>query len=362
MKILRLFHRVGPTSAPYNQFSLGMKKHVEQTIVTFYSGEMEVDPAFNYYSGHGSVSKVLKILKDQIRTGDFDVIHVHSGHMGALLIAAALPLRPQILTRMVFTLHTSFHLLKTRNRGLVTSVALLSGATCACSQSSYESIPLWLRKALGRRLHCCVNGFDGARLERIQAEENIGSLFTTQDGLKMVSVGNLGGGKNQLAILKAIELAPDLNGELVFLGDGPNREALERYSAQIESGVKIRFMGKVPRDDVLRYLIQADSLVSLSLGEGMPISVLESLAAGCLAALSDIPPHREIRASEEGARIVCPNDPQQLAKVLCEFAEMSSGLREKLREELSQYVLDNYSLDSMLSKYLGLYALRAKLH
>ncbi|MCX2523172.1 glycosyltransferase family 4 protein [Larsenimonas rhizosphaerae] len=78
------------------------------------------------------------------------------------------------------------------------------------------------------------------------------------------------------------------NNILVCLGDGPLRESLEqRYG-----GEKVRFVGY--QSNVIEWLHAADAYLSASFTEGLPMGVIESLACGLPAVLSDIPAHREL--------------------------------------------------------------------
>ena len=75
---------------------------------------------------------------------------------------------------------------------------------------------------------------------------------------------------------------------LLVIGDGPDREGLKHAA----KGKNIRFLGEI--SNVLDYLQCADIMVSASLAEGLPNSVLEGLACGLSLILSDIEPHKEI--------------------------------------------------------------------
>jgi glycosyltransferase involved in cell wall biosynthesis len=105
-----------------------------------------------------------------------------------------------------------------------------------------------------------------------------------------LTVGSLIPRKNTRLVIQAFCLWKSLtqgNGSLVVLGDGLERKQLERMACG-----SVHFMGNV--SNVADYFATADYFVSASFSEGLPNTVLEALAAGLPAILSNIPPHQEI--------------------------------------------------------------------
>ena len=76
--------------------------------------------------------------------------------------------------------------------------------------------------------------------------------------------------------------------ELSVLGDGPDRERLR--NAFLKQGLdrRVKFHGPVPREEVVRFLQEADVLILPSRFEGMSWVLLEAMACGCVAVVSDI--------------------------------------------------------------------------
>lgn len=164
-----------------------------------------------------------------------------------------------------------------------------------------------------------------------------------------ISVGSLIPRKNMELIVDAFNLYSKANkGSLVILGGGPEQAALqERVSSQ-----HIHILGSV--NNVREYLSVSDYFVSASLSEGLPNTVLEGLACGLPALLSDIPSHQEIEAESKA----CSH--------IFELDKGSDGLSEKMNSigtifaydasqsaaELAQTV---FSAESMSLKYQAFY-------
>jgi glycosyltransferase involved in cell wall biosynthesis len=101
---------------------------------------------------------------------------------------------------------------------------------------------------------------------------------------------------------------------LLLAGDGSRRAALSARCAALGLTDRVRFLGN--RDDVPDLLAAADLTVLTSDWEGMPIAVLESMAAGLPVVASDVDGVREVLA-DGGGLLVPPGDAVATAEALC---------------------------------------------
>ena len=99
-----------------------------------------------------------------------------------------------------------------------------------------------------------------------------------------------------------------------FLGDGPMRRGLERKAKALRLEQQVRFAGHV--DDVARQLANADIFVRPSLTEGLPLAVLEAMAARVCVVASDIPGNRDLVRNELNGLLFKPYDSSSLADAL----------------------------------------------
>jgi glycosyltransferase involved in cell wall biosynthesis len=80
------------------------------------------------------------------------------------------------------------------------------------------------------------------------------------------------------AIPRIIEAHPDVL--FVFVGDGPDRKALEHLSDELEVSRFVRFTGVVPHEDIASYLCASDIFVSLNNHKeqgNIPNSLIEAM-------------------------------------------------------------------------------------
>ena len=107
--------------------------------------------------------------------------------------------------------------------------------------------------------------------------------------LNLVAVGNLRTPKNYAFLIEAFKDLPK-NIHLDIYGSGPLKDELQYAIDKYE--VNIRLCGT--REDIYNILPQYDAFIMSSIYEGCPISLLEAMAGGMPAILSDIPVLREV--------------------------------------------------------------------
>lgn len=98
----------------------------------------------------------------------------------------------------------------------------------------------------------------------------------------LIFVGRLAAEKNVRLLLEQVavmvERVPALS--LVLIGDGPQKEELQRDAHELGIAASVRFIGAVPYTAVPNYLAAADLFVTASVSEVHPLTVIEAMAAG----------------------------------------------------------------------------------
>ncbi|QDV46411.1 Putative teichuronic acid biosynthesis glycosyltransferase TuaC [Stieleria neptunia] len=152
------------------------------------------------------------------------------------------------------------------------------------------------------------------------------------------------------------ELFGDANDRrLVMIGDGPLREALSQWAAEIgEDRVQI-----LPwQNDVAPFLKAATMLLLPSHYEGMPNIVLEAMAAGCVTVCSRVEGSIELlgdastqRGQSQGFP---PGDDVAMARLADAFFR-SPKLRQTIGSANQQHVAAEFSNRQMIERYEALY-------
>jgi glycosyltransferase involved in cell wall biosynthesis len=148
-----------------------------------------------------------------------------------------------------------------------------------------------------------------------------------KSGFTVITVARLAREKDHRTLLRALALAraqvPDLQAWIV--GDGPLRPELEALIRELGLDGCAHLQGERP--DAGRWLEAADLFVLSSISEGLPVSVLEAMAAGLPLLLTRVGGMPEIVELTQGGRIVDASDPAALAGAMVEMAVDRERLR-----------------------------------
>lgn len=138
----------------------------------------------------------------------------------------------------------------------------------------------------------------------------------------------------------------------VLLGDGTERSALEEQSRKLGLAERIIFLGY--RDDVPNWLSACDVFVLPSLYEGLPISILEAMAAGKPVIATEIPGNDEAVIHGVTGYLVPPHNPAALAaairSMLADPAE-----RDRMGRAGKEIVVQKFSLMAMVRQTAEVY-------
>jgi len=117
--------------------------------------------------------------------------------------------------------------------------------------------------------------------------------------------------------LEAVAQVPEV--ELALAGDGDERAVLEARAHELGLDGRVRFVGSLPRDEVLALFRQADAALLSSSWENFPHTLVEALAVGTPAIATAVGGVPEIIADGENGLLVPPGDPAALAAAIQRF-------------------------------------------
>lgn len=261
------------------------------------------------------VGRLLKLVRVQ----RIDVVHAHSPLVAALARPALRSLPGRDRPALVGTEHNvwSSHHRATRWANRLTLP--LEGATIAVSDEVRASMP----PRLARRAEVVIHGVDvaaiaGRRGERDDARAELG----VSDGeLLVATVANLRANKDYPTMLHAARRLADAGEPVRFVsvGQGPLAEQLESERDRLGLGERFAFLGY--RDDPVRVLVAADVFCLSSRYEGLPIAMLEAMAAGLPVVATRVGGIPSVVTEGREGRLVAPGDAAALAAAVAEMAD-----------------------------------------
>lgn len=169
----------------------------------------------------------------------------------------------------------------------------------------------------------------------------------------ILGVGRLAAQKDFATLLRAFaELAPGRGLNLVILGKGPERKALEAQARALGIADRVFFSGFVPNPEA--YLRRARVLVLSSRNEGFPGALIEALEAGAAIVSTDCPfGPREVLDGGRWGRLVPVGDAQALAMAVSKELEQADVGHAARRQERADW-MQRYDPDVITNRYLEL--------
>jgi glycosyltransferase involved in cell wall biosynthesis len=144
--------------------------------------------------------------------------------------------------------------------------------------------------------------------------------------------------------------------ELTVIGGGEEEAALKAAcSGWIGTG-QVRFMGTLSNREVLRVFEQSDILILTSEFEGLPVSLLEAMAHGCVPVVTDIESGipEVVRQGETGYRLPL-GDIRAFAECLERLQADSALLRSLSVASYNAVRTGGYSVEDMAVAYISLF-------
>jgi glycosyltransferase involved in cell wall biosynthesis len=244
------------------------------------------------------------------------------------------------------------------------------------SSPSMTDLYGWVDKLTLRRFHCVAavskpiaealvrsgvpadrvrvidNGID---LQRFDGSKPAADLLAFKDNAPLIGlVGRLVEGKGHEVLLRVTQelalLYPSL--KIVFVGDGPLLDKLQKLTYELGLTPRVRFAGK--RADMPSVYAALDIFVLPSSNEGMPISILEAMCSSTPVVASRVGAIPSVIADRQTGLLVEPGDDASLRAAITDLLS-SPTLRPMLSQNASRFVRSNYSSGAMATKYLHLY-------
>jgi glycosyltransferase involved in cell wall biosynthesis len=158
-------------------------------------------------------------------------------------------------------------------------------------------------------------------------------------GSRLLFVGRLAAVKGLPVLLEAVaQLAEERpNVKLVVAGDGPDRAKLEAQAKRFGIASRVEFRGYQSQAQVRELLGQTDVFAMASFAEGVPVVLMEAMAAGVPVIATRIAGVPELVEDGVSGFLVAPGEPRAIAEkaaLLLDDTELRNRLGEAGREKV----------------------------
>lgn len=174
------------------------------------------------------------------------------------------------------------------------------------------------------------------------------------EGMFCLFVGQLRARKGVDFLLRAFDEINDSNMKCVVVGDGPERNRLEKLVNDLGLRSRVLFTGAVPFGDLTDLYAEAEFFVLPTVAEGSPLVVLEALASGLPVVSTKVSGIPEVVDNEQNGFIVPPRDVRALAERM-ELLIRDADLRAKMSQNARKSTVENFGWNVVAERTLSVY-------
>jgi glycosyltransferase involved in cell wall biosynthesis len=231
-------------------------------------------------------------------------------------------------------------------------------------------------KIVGARFIVCISYFAQSQLMKLSAGELWGKFEIARLGVdtdhfaprlfraspetfEILCVGRLVPTKGQRILIQACALLAQQGRpfNMRFVGDGPDRQALQQLVQELNLTNHIRFEGSINQDRIQEFYKKADIFALASFAEGIPVVLMEAMAMEIPCVSTGINGIPELIESGKNGVLVAPSDVEGFAAVLAKLMD-DAEMRKSLGKAGRVRVLRNYEISASADRLLAVFQQR----
>lgn len=304
--------------------------------------------SYNFFTGVIGIFPKTVLFAYQMRADQ--VQHVHA-HFASHPAAAGFIIHRLVGIPYSFTAHGSdLH----RDRHMLREKVAEAAFVVAISEYNKELIISECRGNYREKVKVVHCGVD-TKVFRARSHET--PYEKGENPFMILCVGTLHEVKGQPYLIEACRLLQERghNFECHFVGDGPDRKALNELVEHAGLSGKVHFHGRRTREQIARLLMDADVLTTPSVPtrdgrrEGIPVVLMEAMGSGVPVIASNLSGIPELVNDQRTGLLVPPRDAKSLADALEHYIQ-DPGLRGRLGNAGREKVVGEFDLNKSAAK------------
>jgi glycosyltransferase involved in cell wall biosynthesis len=180
--------------------------------------------------------------------------------------------------------------------------------------------------------------------------------YNTDGPLSLVYVGRLVRSKGLFELIEALKELKRAGREFRFsiAGGGPDQTELIAATERADLKDRVQFLGSVFAAEKRRLWLESDLFVLPTYTEGLPYSLLEAMAAGCVPIATPVAAIPDVMRDGEHGLLVPVKNPGALASAVAALDDDREGLI-RMAEAARRRVLEQYTVARLADDFHKLY-------
>lgn len=306
----------------------------------------------------GNLKAFKELIKIQ-KENSYDIIHVHTPI--ASIYGRLLKLKFRKL-KIIYTAH-GYHFLKGGPKSgwilyypIEKIMAKLTDVTININKEDYEITKNKLKPKQCYLLNGV--GLDLNKYKQLDKEQQLQKrreLGLDEDDFVVIMIAELNENKNQIQLIKAMELLKDKYPKIkaISVGEGNKREELELEVNNRRLNDNFKFLGF--RNDINELINISNIGVLLSYREGLPRNIMELMANGKKVIATNIRGCRDLICDEKVGSLVNINEYKDTAECIERYYLVKNNESDINSNKYLQSKLESYDEKSILNKLKELY-------
>ena len=297
--------------------------------------------------------ETIERVRELLRQLKPNVVHTHQ--IGALIYAGPAARRENVPV-VVHTEHIN-NVAKQRSLSKRARIRLLWGLAGSyadrffCVSDDIADAVKAYRTVPGRKVVVVPNGIDTAAFAATGDCESLRRDLGIPNGVSVIgTVGRLNEVKSQDLLIRSFAQISNQvpKPHLLLVGDGPERQRLQRLAEELGIADRVHFAGYQPRPEQFLHVMDIFALTSRL--EGMPLAILEAWAAGRPVVASRVGGVPAIVSDGETGILFKPRDEDALTQAMSRLLERPDDAR-MLGEAGRDFVKSRFDLRVMAESY-----------
>lgn len=180
--------------------------------------------------------------------------------------------------------------------------------------------------------------------------------YNSRGPLRLVYIGRLVRAKGLFEVIEAMAELKRAGRDftLTIAGEGADRDELAAAARRLGLGDRVRLSGCVFGAEKYRLWLGSDLFVFPSYSEGLPYSLLEAMAAGCVPITTPVAAIPDVMRDREHGLFVPARDAHALAAAVAALDDDRNGLI-RMAEAARRRVLERYTVARLVGDLRELY-------